>query len=405
MNHWMPVPAVSTSLRDQTDVNVLVECLKKALLDIVAQLHAEVGIEDNAGLRRVRNNWKRVGKGSLRQISFVPRGIFSSRASPGREDDSGKKRGVYGTDTLSDQLLSPNIRGRKRYSMFITPLDLPLPLTTENQSQAIFTTPVVFHNFNWAVKLFEASSQLTKTSLCPLYQYGDHLLTDFGHCFHRFIRAQVSMDPTPQVKFGFSGEYSVIAADRDIVGRKGTVERRVHDLHVAIARETGLNFGSGSWVHILANPVGIVTRFTCNPVVAVLRPLPAAYPPTLMSHNMLGELEIYVLPNDAHNFFHGEKTIGDVISFRAGATAAATDMGAELARRAAIDVAGAEASAESARRAAEMAGSSNWSKRYLKYTLAHLNFQELDVFHSITPIPHIQLVLLDPVPAYLDSQS
>jgi hypothetical protein len=117
------------------------------------------------------------------------------------------------------------------------------------------------------------------------------------------------MDPTPQVKFGFSGEYSVIAADRDIVGRKATVERRVHDLHVAIARETGLNFGSGSWVHILANPVGIVTRFTCNPVVAVLRPLPAAYPPTLMSHNMLGELEIYVLPNDAHNFFHGEKTI------------------------------------------------------------------------------------------------
>ncbi|KAJ7439527.1 hypothetical protein B0H11DRAFT_1934486 [Mycena galericulata] len=182
------------------------------------------------------------------------------------------------------------------------------PLTTQSEVQAP-NSPFAEHlNFNWATELLFVAPQLMQRPLLPNYQYGKHLHAAFLAQFHSFlVQALYSYAPASplQVKFAFDGEYSVVAPDRHVVGR-ATVGPHVLSVKNIIACMTGLDFGFSNWVGLLTNADGIVTRFTCSPIVNVLQPLPT---PTLIPQRMLGELEIIVLPNISHKYFPGEKTM------------------------------------------------------------------------------------------------
>ena len=109
--------------------------------------------------------------------------------------------------------------------------------------------------------------------------------------------------PSLQVKFDFVGEYSVVAADYNIAGRTAAIDVRVDGIEASVARVAWLAFGARS---SYVRPYGVVTRLCCSK----MSPRdPATYAPTLAPQNMLGELEIFVLPNVSHRYFPGEKTI------------------------------------------------------------------------------------------------
>jgi hypothetical protein len=133
------------------------------------------------------------------------------------------------------------------------------------------------------------------------------ILDDFSARLHYFIDTQVYRShmgfPALQVMFDFSGEYSIVAADYDIAGRKVAVDVRVNGIEDSVASVTGLAFGPRSFY---VRPYGVITRLCC---FKMLHPLPATYAPALAPQNMLGELEIFVLPNVSHRYFPGEKTI------------------------------------------------------------------------------------------------
>ncbi|KAJ7938097.1 hypothetical protein B0H13DRAFT_1943336, partial [Mycena leptocephala] len=98
------------------------------------------------------------------------------------------------------------------------------------------------------------------------------LLDDFSARLHYFIDTQAYRShmgfPVLRVMFDFSGEYSIVAADYDIAGRKVAVDVRVDGIEDSIASVTGLTFGPRCFY-----------------------------------------LEIFVLPNVSHRHFPGEKTI------------------------------------------------------------------------------------------------
>ncbi|KAJ7880378.1 hypothetical protein B0H14DRAFT_2707685 [Mycena olivaceomarginata] len=170
-------------------------------------------------------------------------------------------------------------------------------------------------------KPLEAPKKRKRSSPYPTYQCLDALLNDFGTRFHDFIEAQSyyfllrgGMGPQPpaEAMFDFSGEYSVVAADLDVVARKAQIELGVHDVKDAVARAGGLEFSPTSWLSILGRPGGVVTRFACVHLVNVFLPIrvPPGHPPNpAHPKSMQGELEVAVLPDDSHKYFAGEKTI------------------------------------------------------------------------------------------------
>ena len=141
------------------------------------------------------------------------------------------------------------------------------------------------------------------------------LLKDFGIRFNGFIEAQsyyllLRGAHPAQAMFDFSGEYSVIAPDLDVVGRRRAVEAHIHRVKDAVAREGGLEFSATSWMSILGSQPGIVTRFACVHVVETHQTdhsLLHGY--SSLPKSMQGELEVAVLPDDSHKYFAGEKTI------------------------------------------------------------------------------------------------
>ncbi|KAJ7929837.1 hypothetical protein B0H13DRAFT_1963522 [Mycena leptocephala] len=185
------------------------------------------------------------------------------------------------------------------------------PLTTPQASLAPVPADTIMghptQNFAWANQLFEFAHQLKTTSLCHPYQCHKDLLDDFSARLHYFIDTQVYRShmgfPALQVMFDFSGEYSIVAADYDVAGRKVAVDVRVNGIEDSVASVTGLAFGPRSFY---VRPYGVITRLCC---FKMLHPLPATYAPALAPQNMLGELEIFVLPNVSHRYFPGEKTI------------------------------------------------------------------------------------------------
>ncbi|KAF7356926.1 hypothetical protein MVEN_01028500 [Mycena venus] len=169
-------------------------------------------------------------------------------------------------------------------------------------------------------KPLEAPKKRKRVSPYPTYQCREILLKDFGTRFRGFIEAQSyyflirgGMGPQPpaQSMFDFSGEYSVVAVDLDVVARKSEIEQGVHNVKDAFARAGGLEFSPTSWVSILGKPGGVVTRFACVHLVNVFLPIrvPGHQPNPATTKSMQGELEIAVLPDDSHKYFPGEKTI------------------------------------------------------------------------------------------------
>ncbi|KAJ7938006.1 hypothetical protein B0H13DRAFT_1943245 [Mycena leptocephala] len=195
----------------------------------------------------------------------------------------------------------------------VVPVPIPSGLrhTTATSLAPVRADTIMGHptqNFAWAAnQLFEFSHRLQTTSLCPPYQCHKDLLDDFSSRLHSFIDTQAYHShmgfPALQVLFDFHGEYSIVAADYDIAGRKAAVDVRVDGIEDIVASVTGLNFGPRSFY---VRPYGIITRLCCY---KMLHPLPATYAPTPAPQNMLGELEVHVLPNVSHRYFPGEKTI------------------------------------------------------------------------------------------------
>ncbi|KAJ7850517.1 hypothetical protein B0H14DRAFT_2581953 [Mycena olivaceomarginata] len=85
------------------------------------------------------------------------------------------------------------------------------------------------------------------------------------------------------------------------VGRKAAVDVRVDGIKDCVAHTAGLIFGLGTF---FIRPYGVITRLHCFNVLG-----PPPHAPNLVPSNMLGELEIFVLPNVSHKYFPGEKTI------------------------------------------------------------------------------------------------
>ncbi|KAJ7875415.1 hypothetical protein B0H13DRAFT_2348155 [Mycena leptocephala] len=116
--------------------------------------------------------------------------------------------------------------------------------------------------------------------------------------FSNFIEASNSK-PFEQATFDFSGEYSVVAANYDVVKNQAAIALIVHDLKNAIADTHWLNFAPTSWGSILDEPGGVATSFCCMHSVACRG----------WSKSMPGELEIVVLPDDSRRYFPGQRTI------------------------------------------------------------------------------------------------
>ncbi|KAJ7904008.1 hypothetical protein B0H13DRAFT_2025469 [Mycena leptocephala] len=149
---------------------------------------------------------------------------------------------------------------------------VPVPIPSGLRHTTAVTDTII------ANQLFEFSHQLQTTSLCPPYQCHKDLLDDFSSRLHSFIDTQAYHFhmgfPALQVLFDFHGEYSIIAADYDIAGRKAAVDVRVDGIEDSVASVTGLTFGPRSFY---VRPYGIITRLCCY---KMLHPLPATYAPT-----------------------------------------------------------------------------------------------------------------------------
>ncbi|KAJ7802149.1 hypothetical protein B0H14DRAFT_2893269 [Mycena olivaceomarginata] len=222
--------------------------------------------------------------------------------------DSGTEHKALTTDHGLDSG-GAMIRGEKKdLTSGVTPHPMPgglrdtaAPLTTPQAM--LVPVPTMGHptqGFAWANQLFESAHQLKTTSLYSPYQCQKDLIDDFSARLNYFIDAQAYHTrmgfPAFPVIFDFSGEYSIVAADYDIAGRKVAVDFRVNSIEDSIASVTGLTFGPRTFY---IRPYGVITRLCCFRTLQ----------PTLEPRNMLGELEIFVLPNLSHRYFPGEKTI------------------------------------------------------------------------------------------------
>ncbi|ESK94947.1 hypothetical protein Moror_13952 [Moniliophthora roreri MCA 2997] len=143
----------------------------------------------------------------------------------------------------------------------------------------------------------------------PEYISLSRLLTNFQHLLLQFLQAQFyyialkgSRNPA---KFGFDGEYSVVAANLDVKGREQEVVKSVTNVMQEIERVGQLRFDPQSRVSSFAFG-GIITRFNCQHKIALtIQPQTQPPPP----RTMIGELEVVVLPDDSHRFIPGQRTV------------------------------------------------------------------------------------------------
>ncbi|KAL1735163.1 hypothetical protein EV714DRAFT_280338 [Schizophyllum commune] len=114
--------------------------------------------------------------------------------------------------------------------------------------------------------------------------------------------------------FAFDGEYSVIAMDYDVLGRKEAVVQHARVLKDEIECAGRLKFGPTMWVSQVEH--GVVARFACDHEVLIHvaataeKDQQAAAP---LHKVMRGELEIAIMADGSHRFFPGQRT---VIRFR-----------------------------------------------------------------------------------------
>ncbi|KAI5835707.1 hypothetical protein K523DRAFT_411310 [Schizophyllum commune Tattone D] len=110
--------------------------------------------------------------------------------------------------------------------------------------------------------------------------------------------------------FAFDGEYSVIAMDYDVLGRKEAVVQHARVLKDEIECAGRLKFGPTMWVSQVEH--GVVARFACDHEVLIHVAATAekdqqtAAP---LHRIMRGELEIAIMADGSHRFFPGQRTV------------------------------------------------------------------------------------------------
>ncbi|KAL1748065.1 hypothetical protein HDZ31DRAFT_30385 [Schizophyllum fasciatum] len=116
--------------------------------------------------------------------------------------------------------------------------------------------------------------------------------------------------------FAFDGEYSVIAMDYDVLGRKEAVVQHARVLKDEIECAGRLKFGPTMWVSQADH--GVVARFACEHDVLIRLPPvrgsatgdPAdKNAPAPLHKVMRGELEIAIMADGSHRFFPGQRTV------------------------------------------------------------------------------------------------
>ncbi|KIK59490.1 hypothetical protein GYMLUDRAFT_668989 [Collybiopsis luxurians FD-317 M1] len=151
----------------------------------------------------------------------------------------------------------------------------------------------------------------------PEYQSLSRLIFDLQELFANYLQAQAfyclalhqekHAKSIPLSKFSFDGEFSAVALDYDVWSRRNEVEKYVTDVIREVERVAMVQFSSRSWA--VAHG-GIVTRIACRDMVPVALPrgiqADLTIPPT---KEVMGELEVVVLPVDSHRCFCGQRTV------------------------------------------------------------------------------------------------
>ncbi|KAG6872268.1 hypothetical protein C0995_011367 [Termitomyces sp. Mi166 len=115
-------------------------------------------------------------------------------------------------------------------------------------------------------------------------------------CYQRFKQTSQPAQAVQKATFKFEGEYSAVALDFEVLGKKPEVHRHTMQLKDEIGRAGDLLFSSTYWVTTLQLEEGIATRFKFQSR-------------SLRGAEMHGELEIAVLPDHSHILFPGQRTI------------------------------------------------------------------------------------------------
>ncbi|KAF8165234.1 hypothetical protein B0H34DRAFT_229740 [Crassisporium funariophilum] len=153
------------------------------------------------------------------------------------------------------------------------------------------------------------------------YKCREALIVEFNQRLCGFLEAQsiffLCKEADNRLKssktiFGFDAEYSTVALDFDIVGRKEQVDRYVLKLKGEIERMGQLRFSPKRLVSILEGG-GIAERFICIRQVPHLQANSDSHQEhvsiSTCMKNMQGELEIAVLADHSHRYFPGQRTI------------------------------------------------------------------------------------------------
>ncbi|KAF8057439.1 hypothetical protein FPV67DRAFT_1724123 [Lyophyllum atratum] len=179
------------------------------------------------------------------------------------------------------------------------------------------TTRLVRSHRKWGGRPRSATSKSETTrkpsaeSPYPEYKCWSALLDEFRTritCFFEaqslYLRYKQSLEEYPRVTstFGFEGEFSVVALDFDVLGRREVLHRQTIKLKDEMARAGGLEFKPTCWQSTPNR--SIVTRFAC-----VHRKPQISQPLDVSAPQMHGELEIAVLPDHSHMLFPGQRTI------------------------------------------------------------------------------------------------
>ncbi|KAJ3773944.1 hypothetical protein FB446DRAFT_505365 [Lentinula raphanica] len=110
-------------------------------------------------------------------------------------------------------------------------------------------------------------------------------------------------------KFSFNGEFSIIAPDFEVIEREAEISEFVTRIMHQVETVTSLEFIPSSRSCMIAYG-GLITRFACRGMVPMQ--YPPGFSPSLEippSRDMMGELEVVVLPVESHRCFPGQRTV------------------------------------------------------------------------------------------------
>ncbi|KAJ3515459.1 hypothetical protein NLJ89_g1752 [Agrocybe chaxingu] len=153
----------------------------------------------------------------------------------------------------------------------------------------------------------------------PQYKCFMVLLADFKNRLNGFLKGQAlfylfkSAEPkvaTAKTMFAFDSEYSIVAVDFNIIGRKDEIDGHALKMKREFEHVARVKFHSKRLVSVLDGG-GVSVRFVCNYQVPILQPMleKDGISISTFAKTMQGELEIAVVPDRSHRFLPGHRTI------------------------------------------------------------------------------------------------